>query len=97
VSNPAFSRDALSPPTAAALLADNLRHERHEFWRNTLAVPSAVKKLETRIQGYRQLTDAYLIALAEAHNGALATFDRGVLALATGVFDDVVELVPARS
>lgn len=96
VTNPAFSRDALSAANAAALLADNLRHDRHEFWKDTLAVPLAIKKIESRLQGYRQLTDAYLLALAEAHGGGLASFDRGVLTLAAGVFDDAVELVPTR-
>ncbi len=30
------------------------------------------------MQGYRQLTDVYLLALAVANDGRLATFDRGV-------------------
>jgi toxin-antitoxin system PIN domain toxin len=97
VSNPAFSREALPPARAAALLADNVRHDRHEFWRDTLAVAMAVRGVEARLQGYRQVTDAYLLALADAHDGVLATFDRGIAALAADAFDDAVEIVPTPS
>ena len=97
MTNPAFSRDAPTPAHATALLSENLRHERHEFWKDTLAVPAAVKDLESHLQGYRQLTDAYLLALADAHRGALATFDRGVQTLAGSSLAGVVELVPTRT
>jgi toxin-antitoxin system PIN domain toxin len=64
VSNPAFSRDALSPSAAVALLAENLTHPAHEFWAERLQVPEAIGSLESGLQGYRQVTDAYLLALA---------------------------------
>jgi predicted nucleic acid-binding protein len=34
--------------------------------------------------GHRQVTKAYLLALASAHGGVLATLDRGAAALARG-------------
>ena len=96
VSNPAFSRDALSPADALALLAENLTNAHHEYWTDDLPVPAAVKGLETRLQGYRQLTDAYLLALAYRRKGVLATFDRGLRTLAQDVFDAALEIVPTR-
>lgn len=33
------------------------------------------------IHGHRQVTDVYLVALATAHGGRLATFDRAIAAL----------------
>jgi uncharacterized protein len=96
VSNPAFSRDALSPTEAVALLRENLAHPAHEFWTESLQVPSAVKGTESRLQGYRQLTDAYLLALAHRRKGALATFDRGLRTLAGDDFKAAVEIVPTR-
>lgn len=96
VSNPAFSRDALSPTEALALLGENLGHPAHEFWPDQVQVPSAVKDLEPRLQGYRQLTDAYLLALAHRRKGVLATFDRGVRTLAGGEFSGSVEIVSVR-
>ena len=96
VSNPAFSRDALSPSGGVALLAANLSHAKHEFWTETLQLPAAIKGLEPGLQGYRQLTDAYLLALADRRKGVLATFDRGLRSLASDTFDSALEVVPTR-
>ena len=95
-SNPAFSRDALSPTEATVLLAENLTHPRHEFWADGLQVPAAITGMEARLQGYRQVTDAYLLALAHRHKGVLATFDRGLRTLAGDTFDSALEVVPSR-
>lgn len=96
ISNPAFSRDALSPVEALGLLAENVTHAGHEYWTESVQLPAAVKGLETRLQGYRQLTDAYLLALAHRRKGVLATFDRGVRTLAGDMFDTALEIVPTR-
>ena len=96
VTNPAFSRDALSPPEAIALLAQNVAHANHEFWSESLQVPSAIRGLELRLHGYRQLTDAYLLALAKQRKGVLATFDRGLRTLAAEMFESALEVVATR-
>ncbi len=96
VSNPAFSRDALSPAAASLLLAENLTHASHRFWTDDLPLPAALDGLDVSLQGYRQLTDAYLLALAGRHKGTLATFDRGVRTLAGARLESVVELVATR-
>jgi uncharacterized protein len=96
VSNPAFSRDALSPVEALALLGENLVHPGHDFWADSLQVPTAVKGMEVSLQGYKQLTDAYLLALAHHRKGVLATFDRGLRTLAGDAFRSSLEIVPTR-
>jgi uncharacterized protein len=96
VSNPAFSRDALSPPEALALLGENLAHPAHEFWPDSLQVPQAVKGMEARLQGHKQLTDVYLLAQAHRRKGVMATFDRGLRALAGDEFGASIEIVPTR-
>lgn len=96
VSNPSFSRDALSPAEALALLAVNLAHPAHEFWTDSLPVPAAVGAVEAGLQGHRQLTDAYLLALARRRKGVLATFDRGLRALAGDALGSALEIVPSR-
>jgi toxin-antitoxin system PIN domain toxin len=96
VSNPAFSRDALSPVEALALFSENLAHPAHEFWSDNLQVPAAVKDMEARLQGYKQLTDAYLLALAHRRDGVLATFDRGMRALAGDALLGSLEIVATR-
>lgn len=96
VSNPAFSRDALTPAEAISLLAANLAHPGHEFWAESVQVPAAIKGMEPGLHGYRQLTDAYLLALASRHKGVLATFDRALRGLAGDTFGSALEIVPTR-
>ena len=78
VSNPAFSPDALSPAEALVLLARNLRHPRHAFWPDDLPLDAGLAGAIDRLQGHRQIVDAYLLALAARHGGVLATFDAGL-------------------
>jgi toxin-antitoxin system PIN domain toxin len=96
VSNPSFSRDALSPAEAVALLADNLGHAGHEFWPDSLQVRAAIEPMEARLQGYRQLADAYVLALANRRKGVLATFDRGLRTLAGDAGSGALEIVATR-
>jgi predicted nucleic acid-binding protein len=95
-SNPVFSRDALAPAEAAALLAENATHPGHEFWEDLSQVPAAIHGMEAKVQGYRQLTDAYFLALAHRRRGVLATFDRGLRALAGPALGASLEIVPTR-
>ena len=48
-------------------------------------MPTAVKGMDARLQGYKQLTDAYLLAVAHRRRGVLATFDRRLRTLAGDV------------
>jgi uncharacterized protein len=54
----------------------------HRFWPGDLAISEWSTGLRSRIQGHRQITDAYLLALAARYEGALVTFDEGILQLA---------------
>jgi toxin-antitoxin system PIN domain toxin len=96
ISNPSFSRDALSPADALILLSSNLAHENHEFWVEDLSVAEALQDVPRKLQGHKQVTDAYLLALASHHHGMLATFDRGIDALAAGWRTSALELVSTR-
>jgi uncharacterized protein len=93
VSNPTFSADALAPAQALAVLERNLADPRHEFWPDDVGLPEALERSAEHIQGYRQLTDAYLLALAVRHGAVLATFDSGLLAFA-GPKANSLTLVP---
>lgn len=75
--------DAASAITVLSLLS---KHPRHRFW------PDALDYLQVQWQGvlgHRQVTDAYLAALARHHGGRLATFDQGLAAL----HPDIAELI----
>jgi toxin-antitoxin system PIN domain toxin len=77
ISNPAFSRDALSPKQALSLLRVNLDHPNHRFWPDTLEVNDAMTKVR-QVTGHNQITDAYLLALAISRRGTLVTLDKSV-------------------
>ncbi len=80
-SNPKFTVEAVSPREAMALLERVTSLPEHKFWPSDLGLLDAIGKLEPII-GHRQITAAYLLALARARKGILATLDRGILALA---------------
>ena len=63
---------------APAMLGAISKHPGYEFWPDKLSY-SAVDF--SRISGAQQVTDAYLVALAESRSGALVTLDRALAAL----------------
>jgi toxin-antitoxin system PIN domain toxin len=50
----------------------------HEFWTDDQSIARSDLFAPEKILGYRQVTDAHLVALAIRHGGRLASFDRGV-------------------
>lgn len=70
-------REGRSSATAAAVLEAATRHERHVFWPDDL--PYGAVALDV-VTGHRQVTDAYLAAIARAQRGAVVTLDRGFAA-----------------
>lgn len=53
----------------------------HVIW-DSVPVPSDWPQfLQSRVQGYRQVTDATLLATVIHHDGVLATLDAGILSL----------------
>jgi toxin-antitoxin system PIN domain toxin len=82
-------REGQSGAAARAVVAGVSDHPRHEFW------PDSVSYRDVPLGGligHRQVTDAYLVGLARAHSGILATFDRGL----ASQYADVVELIAIR-
>lgn len=81
MSNPAFSRDAVSAQEAVRVLEANVQHPSHQFWADEISFTQAVMRFGKRLEGHRQVTDAYLLGLAMHKKGRLVTLDRGVLTL----------------
>lgn len=81
ISNPAFSRDAVTPQEAIALLSANLKDRHHQFWRDEISLTEAVEGFQGRLVGHRQVADAYLLGLAIYKRGRFATLDRSVAVL----------------
>lgn len=77
VSQPAYPKP--QPPAAAiALLREACATRHHAFWPDDASILDEARIDASRIHGPRQLTDVYLLALAQAHGGRFVTFDAGV-------------------
>ena len=94
LSNPAFSPDALAPGEALALLEKNLAHPTRDFWADDVSAVEAVGRPYDRIEGHRQLTDAYLLSMAWSHKGILASFDAGIRRIVTKEQGSALEIIP---
>jgi len=65
-----------TPAAVAELMATFLAHPGHEFWPDDVTLMDRERVHAARLLDSAQVTDSYLLALAAAHNGKLATFDR---------------------
>jgi hypothetical protein len=81
-SNPAIIRDAVRPGQSHGVLKEMTAHPGHRFWSDDINVAGADFVFSTSLAGHRQVTDAYLLALARHNKGRLATFDRGLPVIA---------------
>lgn len=78
VSQPRYP-SPISPHEAIALLDQATRDGgHHEFWPCDVSLLDPAHVDATRVHGPRQVTDAYLLALAVARGGRFITFDRSV-------------------
>lgn len=64
-----------------ALLKQVTDRDDHVFWATLPSLTEMPLMSQLLVQGYKQITDAYLLALAQHHQGRLATLDSGVCTL----------------
>ncbi len=81
ITSPGFSPDAPSIAEAVSKLERHIAHPDHQFWAADLQLPEVWRYFVDRLQGHRQITDAYLLALAIHRGGMLVTRDRGIRSL----------------
>ena len=77
ISRPAYS-GAIRQDVAIALLQDTCANTDHQFWAEDISLLDDACFDSGNIHGHRQITDAYLLAVAIRHGGRLATFDRRI-------------------
>lgn len=80
-SNPAAVSEARSPQEAILLLRRIVLLPHHEFWHDDVSFAAESFQEEIRLVGYRQVTDAHLLALARQRGGRLATLDGKIRSL----------------
>jgi toxin-antitoxin system PIN domain toxin len=77
-----MAQPAYPNPRPAALVAERLaeacRHPSHAFWSEPISLLKEGLIDWGQVLGPRQITDAYLLALAVRHGGRFATFDQRV-------------------
>ena len=61
---------------ALRMLTELTANTRHHFWSDDISITDTTIFDHRHIQGHRQLTDVYLLALAVRNGGRLVTFDR---------------------
>ncbi|MGH9533226.1 MAG: TA system VapC family ribonuclease toxin [Terriglobales bacterium] len=94
VGHPRYPNSPGSPAAVVPLLSGLVALPGHEFW------PDDVSLLDgNRVQGQRllqssQVTDSYLLALARAHGGALASFDAHLVTAAVPGGAETLHLIP---
>lgn len=92
--NPDVVQHEVTPLDAIGVLGRLTQNGAHTFWplaRSIVQLPEAVR---ARIQGYRQVTDAILLAAAIHHKGHLVTLDSAMRGLAGESQRDYVTIIP---
>lgn len=74
--NPRYPNARGTPAAIVPYLRDLCAHPGHVFWPDDISILDESRIDATRLLDFGQITDAYLLALAVAHEGRLATFDR---------------------
>lgn len=76
VSHPHYPNCPGSPAAVAGILAGLRALPGHTFWPDDISLLDADRIETERLLNHGQVTDSYLLALARAHRGRLASFDR---------------------
>lgn len=79
VGHPSYPNWPGSPAIVAGLLSRFTKHAGHTFWPDDISLLDSQRIDLSRMLNSSQVTDSYLLALAIAHGGRLATLDRRLL------------------
>jgi toxin-antitoxin system PIN domain toxin len=74
--HPRYHNSPGSPAAIAGLLARFVKLPGHVFWPDDVSFLDQTHVNSERLLDSAHVTDSYLLALARAHNGQLATLDR---------------------
>jgi len=92
--NPSVVQHTATPGEAIALLQRLRQLKSHTFWPLDRSIAELPQQIVSRLQGYRQITDAVLLAAAIQRGGALATLDSGLARLVDERERHSVQLIP---
>jgi toxin-antitoxin system PIN domain toxin len=96
LSNESYPGRRTTVADAAARLRVFCSDRLHVFWSDSVSIRDSERVRWNHVQGYRQLTDIYLLALSVSNQGRLATFDSTIsLRAVKGAAPDNLELLAA--
>jgi hypothetical protein len=75
-----YPNSPATPAVVAELLTALCRLPGHDFWPDDITLLDPGRVDGSRLLDSAQVTDSYLLALARAHGGQLATFDHRLVA-----------------
>jgi toxin-antitoxin system PIN domain toxin len=94
VGHPAYPNSPGTPAAAADSMASLRALPSHVFWPDDISLLDVRKIDMSRLLSAAQVTDSYLLALACAHEGHLATFDRRLIVDAIRGGESALYLIP---
>lgn len=95
-SNPKIISEAVSPEDALAFLQKMVKHPLHTFFESGLSISEQGNIPAQLLQGYKQITDVYLLLLAQKHSAVLASFDgRFARAAQSSRLAQYMQLIPS--
>lgn len=79
VGHPSYPNSPGTPAAVVELMSQFLALPGHEFWPDDVTLFDGGRVNGARLLESAQVTDSYLLAVAVAHHGRLATFDRRIV------------------
>jgi hypothetical protein len=96
LSNPSYPGQTTTMEDAVSRLRAFCAEREHVFWPDAVSICEPRRFRWLHVQGHRQLTDVYLLALAIANRGHLATFDTTIsLKAVEGAREQNLEIISA--
>ncbi len=96
VSHPKYPNSPGSPAAVAELVATLRRLPGHSFWPDDFSLVGSDAIDASKILTSGQVTDTYLLGLAGARSGKLASFDRKLSVHAVRGGKAILHLIPTR-
>lgn len=96
LSNSSYPGQSTTIEDATSRLRTFCSDREHVFWPDSVSIRERGRFRWNHVQGHRQLTDVYLLALAISNQGRLATFDTTIsLDVLEGAKKQNLELISA--
>ena len=93
VGHPKYPNSPGAPSAVMPALAAMRAMPGHEFWADTVSIADAAAIDAGLLSSHAQVTDSYLLALAKANGGRLASLDRRLVVAAVPLGRKSLELI----